>query len=87
MNLEAALDYLALKDIDADLAVIPSDVDDLTNEDELNDEDIVTLLVCDVPGLLGVENAEEKDGSDVPCRPADPNPLSKKQRKEITKVA
>ena len=33
MNLEAALDYLALKDIDANLAVILSDVDDRTDED------------------------------------------------------
>ena len=76
INLKAALDYLALKDIDADLAVISSDVDDLTDEDE-----IATPLVRDVPALLGVENAEKKDGSDMPCRPADPNPLSKSNGK------
>ena len=45
MNLEAALGNLALVDIDADLEVIPSDVDDLINEDK---EDTATLLVRNV---------------------------------------
>ena len=34
MNLEAALDYFVLEDIGADLAVIPPDVDDLTDKDD-----------------------------------------------------
>ena len=63
MNLEAALDYLVLEDIDADLAVIPPDVDDFTDEDELNDKDTATPLVRDVPGLVEVVNADEEDGS------------------------
>ena len=87
MNLEVALDYLVLEDIDADLAVIPPDVDDLTNEDELNDEDTATPLVRDVPGLLEVVNADEENGSDVPCMSTDPNSPAKKQRKERPKVA
>ena len=36
INLEAALDYLVLEDIDADLAVIPPEVDDLSDEYGLN---------------------------------------------------
>ena len=87
MNLEVALDYLVLEDIDADLAVIPPDVDDLTNEDELNDEDIATPLVCDVPGLVEVVNADEENGSHVPCMSTDSNSPAKKQRKERPKVA
>ena len=86
INLEAALDYLVLEDIDADLAVIPPDIDDLTNEDELNDEDTATPSVCDVPGLVEVVNADEEDGSDVPCTSTDQNPPAKKQRKERPKV-
>ena len=81
MNFEAAFDNLALVNIDADLAVISSDVDDLTNEDGLNNKDTATLLVRDVPGLVEVVNADVKDGSDVPCTSANPNPPVKKQRK------
>ena len=76
-----ALDYLVLEYIDADLAVIPPDVDNLT------DEDTATPLVRDVPGLVEVVNADEEDGSDVPCTSTDPNPPAKKQRKERSKVA
>ena len=50
MNLEAAFDYLALENIDPDLAVIPSDVDDLTDEDGLNDKDTATFSSYHVPG-------------------------------------
>ena len=78
MNLEATLDYLALEDIDSNLEVIPSDIDDLTNEDKLNLEDTATLLICDVPGLVQVINADEEDSSGVPCTSADPNPPPKK---------
>ena len=87
MNLEAALDYLVLEDIDTDLAVIPPDVDDLDDEDELNDEDTATPLVRDVPGLVEVVNADEEDGSDEPCMSTDPNSPGKKQWKERPKVA
>ena len=66
MYLETAFDNLALEEIDTDLAIIPPDVDDLTDEDVLNDEDTTTPLVRDVPGLVEVVNAEEEDGSDVP---------------------
>ena len=87
MNLDAALDCSALEDIDTDLAIIPPDVDNLTDEDKLNDKDNVTPLVRDVPGLVKVVNADEKDGSDVPCTSTDSNPPAKKQQKERPKVA
>ena len=77
MNHEAALDYLALEVIDEDLVVIPSDIHDLTDENELNYKDTATLLVCDVPGLVQVINADKGDGSDVPRTSADPNSLAK----------
>ena len=48
MTLEAALNCLALEDIDADLAVIPPDVDSFTDEDKLNDEDTAKPLVCNL---------------------------------------
>ena len=66
-NLEETCDYLALKDINKDVAAIPSDVDDLTDEDDLNDKDTATPLVCDVSGLVEDVNADEEDGSDMPC--------------------
>ena len=66
VNLEAAFDYLGFEEIDADLAVIPLDVDDLTVEDDLNNKDTATPLVDDVPGLVKVVNADEEDCSDVP---------------------
>ena len=77
MNLKAALDYLTLEDIDADLTVIPPDVDDLTDEDKLNDKDMATPLVRDVPGFVEVVNADEEDGFDVSCTLADANPPAK----------
>ena len=87
MNLEAGLDYLVLEDIDTDLGIIPPDLDDLTDKDELNDEDTATPLVRDVPGLAEVVNPNEEDGPDVPCMSIDSNPPAKKQRKEKPKVA
>ena len=87
MNLEGALNYLVFEDIDADLAVIPSDVDDLTHENELNDENTATPLARDVSGLVEVVNADEEDVSDVPCTSTDSNPPAKKQRKERPKAA
>ena len=60
MSLEAAFDNLALEDIDADLALILPDVDDLINKDELNDKDTATAFVCDVPDLVEVVNADKK---------------------------
>ena len=87
MNLKAALDYLVLEDINSDLAIIPPDVDDLTNEDELNGKDTATPLVRDVPSLVEVVNADKEDGSDVPCTSTNANPLAKKQRKKSPKVA
>ena len=79
MNLEAVLDSLALEDIEANLAVIAPDLDDLTNEDELNNKDTAKPLVRYVFGLVEVVNADEKDHSDIPCTSADPNPPTKKQ--------
>ena len=61
MNLEAALDFITSENIDTDLTVVPPGVDDLTDEDELNDEtklNTATLLVCNVPGLAKVVNAD-----------------------------
>ena len=78
-NLEAALDYFGLKDIDADLAVIPPNVDERTNEDELNDENFATSLVGKVTCLVKVINADGEDGSDVPCTSIDQNPQAKQQ--------
>ena len=69
------------------MTVIPPDVDDLTNEDELNDKDIATPLARVVSGLVEIVNAYEEDGSDVPYTSTDPNPPAKKQRKERPKVA
>ena len=75
-----------MEEVDTYLRIVSADEDDLTDEDKLNDEDTATLLVCDVPGLFKVVNADEKDGSDVPCTSADSNPPAKKQRKERPKV-
>ena len=60
INLEAALDCLALEDIDVDLAVIPPDIDALTNEDKLNGKGTAMPLVRDVSGLVKVVNADKK---------------------------
>ena len=77
LNLEVALDNLSSEDIDADLALIPLNVDDLIDESELDDEDTATLSVCDVPGLVEVENADKEDSSDLPCLSGDQNPPAK----------
>ena len=76
-----------MEDIDADLAVIPSDVVDHTDEEELNDKDTAAPLVRDVPDLVEVVNVDEEDGSHVQCLSVAPNPPAKKQRKERIKVA
>ena len=77
INLEAALDYLDLEDIDADLAVIPPDLVDLTNEDELNDKDIATPLVRDVPscstekkGFRATRTIRDAKTTSCPAKPA-----------------
>ena len=86
MNLKAALDCLVLEDMNAYLAVIPPDVDDLADEDELNDEDTATPLVCDVPGLVDVVNDDREKGSDVPCKSTHPNLRLKSNGKKDQKL-
>ena len=76
-----------MENIDADLAVFPPDVDDLTDEDELNDQNTTTPSVRDVPGLVEVVKTDEKDGFDVRCTSTKSNPSAKKQRKERPKVS
>ena len=78
LSLEAALDYFSLEDIDADSALIPSNVDNLLNKDELDDEDTATPSVHNIPSLVEVVNAEEEDGYNMPCASGDQKPSAKK---------
>ncbi|CAG9834560.1 unnamed protein product [Diabrotica balteata] len=60
-NLEEAIDYLNSEQIDADIAALPPEFDDLTDEDEINDDELGVAEVEDIPGGTEVFIEEEDD--------------------------
>ena len=52
-NLEDAVNYLRGSDIFETMTVILPDIDELTNEDEVDEENLDAPIICDVPG--GIE--------------------------------
>ena len=49
-NVEDAVNYLFGSDICETMTVIPPDVDELTDEDQVNEENLDSPIICDIPG-------------------------------------
>ena len=49
-NVEDAVDYLLGSDICETTTVIPPDVDELTDKDEVDEENLDAPIICDIPG-------------------------------------
>lgn len=61
-NLEDAVEYLYSEQVDADIAALPPEVDELTDEDDLNDDDLGLADILEIPG--GTEVFIENENSD-----------------------
>ena len=48
-NVEDAVEYLLGSDISETMAAIPPDVDKLTDEDEVDEENLDAHTFCDIP--------------------------------------
>ena len=48
-NVEDAVEYLLSSDISKAMAAIPPDVDELTDEDEVDEENLDAPAFCDIP--------------------------------------
>ena len=51
-NLEDAVNYLRGSDICETMIVIPPDIDELTDEDEVDEQNLDAPIICDVPGRI-----------------------------------
>ena len=49
-NVEDAVNYLRDSDICETMTVILPDIDELTDEDEVNEKNLDAPIICDIPG-------------------------------------
>lgn len=59
--MDEVLAYLESADIDADIVALPPDVDELTDEEDIEDENLENPTVADVPGSSEINAPEEKE--------------------------
>lgn len=66
-RLKDAVEYLYSEQVDADIAALPPEVDDLTDEDDINDEELGVAIVQDIPGgtelFFTEQNTSEESSS------------------------
>jgi hypothetical protein len=63
-TLEEAVDYLYSQDIEADILALPPEVDELTDEDDLDDDDLDVPVVSDVAGQTEIYLPSDDDSDD-----------------------
>ncbi|KAG5899012.1 hypothetical protein JTB14_001538 [Gonioctena quinquepunctata] len=63
-TLEEAAEYLYSNEIEADILALPPKVDDLTDEEVINDEDLDVLVVVDVAGQMEIDLPSDDDSYD-----------------------
>ena len=59
-NIEDAVDYLLGLDISETMTVIPPDVDKLTDEDEVDEENLDASIIFDIPGGIEIVDFNEE---------------------------
>ena len=59
-NIEGAVDYLLGSDISETMSVIPPDVDVLTDEDEVDEENLDAPIICDIPEGIKIVDFDEE---------------------------
>lgn len=64
MSLEEAAQYLYSEEIDADILALPPEVDELTDEEFFNDDDIGNPIVADIAGSAEIFLAENDTDGD-----------------------
>ncbi|XP_050298541.1 piggyBac transposable element-derived protein 2-like [Anthonomus grandis grandis] len=60
-NLDDAVEYLYSNQIDADIALLPPEVDQLTDVDDIDDGHLRAVDVQDVPGVVEIQVEEQND--------------------------
>lgn len=84
-NIDAAIEYLFSEQIDCDLAAVPPDVDELTDEDEIDDDIIDYPVVQDVPGVVEIINPEEEEHEEEEPIPSTSTGKTKSKRPRMEK--
>ena len=59
-NVEDAVNYLLGSDICEAMTVIPPDIDELTDEDKVDDENLDAPIICDIPGGIKIVDFNEE---------------------------
>ena len=59
-NVEDAVNYLLGSDINETMTIIPPDVDELTDEDEVDEENLDASIICDIPGGIEIVDFDEE---------------------------
>ena len=59
-NVEDAVNYLLGSDICQIMTVILSDVDKLTDKDEVEEENLDAPIICDIPGGIEIVDFNEE---------------------------
>ena len=59
-NLEDAVNYLLGSDICETMTVIPPDVDELTDEDKVDEENLDASIIYDIPGGIEIVDFNEE---------------------------
>ena len=59
-NVEDAVGYLLGSDTSETMTVIPPDVDELTDENEVDEENLDRPIICDIPGGIEIVDFNEE---------------------------
>lgn len=67
VTLDEAIEYLYSEEIESDIVALPPEVDELTDEEDINDEDLAVPFVSDFAGMTEVDCPSDSDSDfDVP---------------------
>ncbi|ESO11749.1 hypothetical protein HELRODRAFT_166777 [Helobdella robusta] len=61
LNLEEAIEYAFSKEIEADILALPPEVDELTDKETINDEELGTPIVADIAGTMELDVPSDEE--------------------------
>lgn len=82
-SLEEATAYLFSEDIEAGIIIMPPDVDDLTDEEEFDDDNLGTPVVSDVAGTLEITIPDDNDNSIISDKKRKTIPVNVKEKCQL----
>lgn len=82
-SLEEATAYLFSEDIEAGIIIMPPDVDDQTDEEEFDDDNLGTPVVSDVAGTLEITIPDDNDNSIISDKKRKTIPVNVKEKYQL----